>query len=57
MSDKHAKRKPWKEAHQTALTCSVFVALVAIAIYVLGTYVPMAPLTDKPRASMQEVRR
>ena len=51
------KRKPWTEAHQTALSCTILVALIFGVIFALGTYVPMAPLSDKPMKSRQEAQR
>jgi hypothetical protein len=57
---KHAdkKRRPWKEAHQQVLTCGVFLAGLAIAIWYIGTRVPMAPLPEMlPHYSLQQSQR
>lgn len=55
---KHAKtRKPWKEAHQMALSCSILVALIFATVFIVGTYVPQAPLQPRASLSLQESRQ
>lgn len=42
------RRKPFKEEHQMVIACGTLIALLAMGIWVVGTYVPMAPLPGKP---------
>ncbi len=54
-----SKRQSLRDRYPIGVPCGVLIAIIAAAIYVVGTYVPKAPLSATPRAhlSLQETRR
>lgn len=61
MSQHHdkPKRKPWKEAHQMALSCGVLIILIFTGLWAADRFIPKAPLPAEPikHYSLQEARR
>lgn len=47
MSHHHHKEKRWSEEWHVAIGTGITIALIFAAIFLIGTYVPMAPLPEK----------
>ena len=50
-------RKPWKEAHQTALSCGILVVILFASIFYAGLFAPKLSSQSNLNPSHQESRR